>query len=416
MGSFPPSRRLQAPGPGCVSDARVSALSCAAQLSELDAQTETKTSERPGSGRERRGERPAAPPGPGQRSAPLLGAPPQAASPPPSRRVGVDRADSGRQFQAGKGPEEWVAAGGRRRGGARGERSGVLFAARPGVRRPRGVGEMAARSLGCGIGRLLGSLPGRAGSRGWPLRGVSALRTLASGPPGSAPAAVQSASYPTLRVQAAQQPAAFWGPLARDTLVWDTPYHTVWDCDFSSGKIGWFLGGQLNVSGEWATGTQGASNLCVQRGTQNLTGAEVRGGSQTRGPRHPRPRHPRPQRLQPSLPLQSRASIPSSPETRSSVSSCRLAAGLAPAGSCTGGLSSLNTGLHRPAERKPAGSPGRHLGQAGVDGAGRPLIGTSLLLSPGPEAKLKSIWLLSTPAACPAAHVNKPSCGGGGRR
>ncbi|KAF6284064.1 acyl-CoA synthetase short chain family member 1 [Rhinolophus ferrumequinum] len=107
---------------------------------------------------------------------------------------------------------------------------------------------MAARIVGCGIGRLLGSLPGRAGARGWPL-GVSALRKVASGPPGSAPAAVQTASYPKLRVQAAQQPAAFWGPLARDTLVWDTPYHTVWDCDFSSGKIGWFLGGQLNVSG-----------------------------------------------------------------------------------------------------------------------------------------------------------------------
>lgn len=118
---------------------------------------------------------------------------------------------------------------------------------------------MAARSLGCGVWRLLGSLPGHAGARGWPPRGVSALRRAASGPSGSVPAAgVQPASYPTLRVQAAQQPAAFWGPLAQETLLWDTPYHTVWDCDFSSGKIGWFLGGQLNVSGEWAVGTRGA--------------------------------------------------------------------------------------------------------------------------------------------------------------
>lgn len=244
-------QKLPVPGPGCISDARASVVSCAAQQLELDAETETKTVGRPGRGLERKqGARPAAPPGPGQRSAQFPGAPPQAASPPPSRRVGVDPADSGRQLQAGKGPEEWVVAGGRRRGGARGESRGLRLAAQLGVQGPWGVGEMAVRSLGCGIGRLLGSLPGRAGPRGWPLSGVSALRKVASGPPGSVRTAVEPASYPTLRAQAVRQPAAFWGPLARDTLVWDIPYHTVWDCDFSSGKIGWFLGGQLNVSGE----------------------------------------------------------------------------------------------------------------------------------------------------------------------
>lgn len=147
---------------------------------------------------------------------------------------------------------------------------------------------MAARIVGCGIGRLLGSLPGRAGARGWPL-GVSALRKVASGPPGSAPAAVQPASYLKLRVQAAQQPAAFWGPLARDTLVWDTPYHTVWDCDFSSGKIGWFLGGQLNVSGEWAAETQGASNSRVHRGLR--TWPVQRSGADCRPEGHVTPAH-----------------------------------------------------------------------------------------------------------------------------
>lgn len=136
-------------------------------------------------------------------------------------------------------------------------------------------GEMAARSLGCGVWRLLGSLPGHAGARGWPPRGVSALRRAASGPSGSVPAAgVQPASYPTLRVQAAQQPAAFWGPLAQETLLWDTPYHTVWDCDFSSGKIGWFLGGQLNVSGEWAVGTRGAPNSHLQGETHRTRSAQ----------------------------------------------------------------------------------------------------------------------------------------------
>uniref|UniRef100_A0A2R8MCZ5 Acyl-CoA synthetase short chain family member 1 n=1 Tax=Callithrix jacchus TaxID=9483 RepID=A0A2R8MCZ5_CALJA len=111
---------------------------------------------------------------------------------------------------------------------------------------------MAVHSLGRGVGRLLGSLRGRLGQPVRPPCGVSAPRRAASGPPGSAPAAAAAAaqpgSYQALSVLAAQEPAAFWGPLARDTLVWDTPYHTVWDCDFSSGKIGWFLGGQLNVS------------------------------------------------------------------------------------------------------------------------------------------------------------------------
>uniref|UniRef100_A0A9L0K041 Propionate--CoA ligase n=1 Tax=Equus asinus TaxID=9793 RepID=A0A9L0K041_EQUAS len=109
---------------------------------------------------------------------------------------------------------------------------------------------MAARSVGRGVGRLLGSLHGRSGQPARPLRGGSVPHRAASGLWDSAPAApaAQPGSYQALSAQAAQEPAAFWGPLARDTLVWDTPYHTVWDCDFSSGKIGWFLGGQLNVS------------------------------------------------------------------------------------------------------------------------------------------------------------------------
>jgi acetyl-CoA synthetase len=123
---------------------------------------------------------------------------------------------------------------------------------------------MAVRSLGRGVGRLLGSLRGRWGQLGWPQCSVSAQLRAASGPSGSAPTAAAATtppgSYPALSAQAAHEPAAFWGPLARDTLVWDTPYHTVWDCDFSTGKIGWFLGGQLNVSGELAAGIRDAPN------------------------------------------------------------------------------------------------------------------------------------------------------------
>lgn len=119
---------------------------------------------------------------------------------------------------------------------------------------PRGASsEMAARSLGSGVGRLLRGLHGRSGQSVWSLSvaGSTATRLL-----GSVPAIAQPGSYPALSAQAAQEPAAFWGPLARDILVWDTPFHTVWDCDFRTGKIGWFLGGQLNVSGEWVVGDQ----------------------------------------------------------------------------------------------------------------------------------------------------------------
>ncbi|XP_036274363.1 acetyl-coenzyme A synthetase 2-like, mitochondrial isoform X1 [Pipistrellus kuhlii] len=111
---------------------------------------------------------------------------------------------------------------------------------------------MAARSVGCGVRRLRSVLRGRAGPRGWPPGGGSAPRRAASGLPGSCTPCTGAldlpTSYPELRALAERQPDAFWGPLAREMLVWDNPFHTVWDCDLNSGKIGWFLGGQLNVS------------------------------------------------------------------------------------------------------------------------------------------------------------------------
>ncbi|XP_006902532.1 PREDICTED: acetyl-coenzyme A synthetase 2-like, mitochondrial [Elephantulus edwardii] len=106
---------------------------------------------------------------------------------------------------------------------------------------------MVVPRLGRSVGHLLDRLCRHSGLLAQPLSGATARRGQASGRPGSNPGAPPG-SYSALRAQAAREPAAFWGPLARDTLVWDTPFHTVWDCDFSSGKIGWFLGGQLNVS------------------------------------------------------------------------------------------------------------------------------------------------------------------------
>ncbi|XP_070657179.1 acetyl-coenzyme A synthetase 2-like, mitochondrial isoform X2 [Bos indicus] len=97
---------------------------------------------------------------------------------------------------------------------------------------------MAARCLGRGVGRLLGGL------RGVGVRALAAPRLWSSASASVAP----PGSYQERIALAAREPAAFWGPLARDALVWDTPYHTVSDCDFRSGRISWFLGGQLNVS------------------------------------------------------------------------------------------------------------------------------------------------------------------------
>ncbi|XP_057386126.1 acetyl-coenzyme A synthetase 2-like, mitochondrial isoform X2 [Balaenoptera acutorostrata] len=97
---------------------------------------------------------------------------------------------------------------------------------------------MAARCLGRGVVRLLGGL------RGVGARDLAAPRLWGSASVPAAPAG----SYRERLALAASEPAAFWGPLARDVLVWDTPFHTVSDCDFRSGRIGWFLGGQLNVS------------------------------------------------------------------------------------------------------------------------------------------------------------------------
>ncbi|XP_049632202.1 acetyl-coenzyme A synthetase 2-like, mitochondrial [Suncus etruscus] len=98
---------------------------------------------------------------------------------------------------------------------------------------------MAASGL---LGRLVpGRLAGLAASAG--LRATSGFGTRAPAAPRGL-----SAPYPALSAQAARDPAGFWGPLAREALQWDEPYGRVWDCDFSAGRIAWFLGGRLNVS------------------------------------------------------------------------------------------------------------------------------------------------------------------------
>ena len=46
---------------------------------------------------------------------------------------------------------------------------------------------------------------------------------------------------------ARKDPDAFWASRAKELIDWAEPWHTVSDCDLSAGKIGWFLGGKLNL-------------------------------------------------------------------------------------------------------------------------------------------------------------------------
>lgn len=46
-----------------------------------------------------------------------------------------------------------------------------------------------------------------------------------------------------------ENPDQFWSSLARSRLQWSRDFDTIKDCDISKGHIKWFLGGQLNASG-----------------------------------------------------------------------------------------------------------------------------------------------------------------------
>ena len=56
--------------------------------------------------------------------------------------------------------------------------------------------------------------------------------------------------YTTLYKQSIEDPDRFWGRMAEEFLVWDTPFGKVMDCNMEEGIIRWFSGGKLNVSGE----------------------------------------------------------------------------------------------------------------------------------------------------------------------
>ena len=81
--------------------------------------------------------------------------------------------------------------------------------------------------------------------------------------------------------QSLTQPESFWGELARKRLRWTRPFVNTMSCDVKAGKIRWFEGGALNVSGkdrrtveqcycgEEGEGARGSSVL-VWRGREGL--------------------------------------------------------------------------------------------------------------------------------------------------
>ncbi|XP_068183637.1 acetyl-coenzyme A synthetase 2-like, mitochondrial [Antennarius striatus] len=74
------------------------------------------------------------------------------------------------------------------------------------------------------------------------------LSSLPPPPPGAWSSDVSRLPHRELYRLSIHNPDRFWGSAAVDRLRWVEPFHRVRDCDLSTGRISWFLGGKLNVS------------------------------------------------------------------------------------------------------------------------------------------------------------------------
>ncbi|KAG2467227.1 ACS2L synthetase, partial [Polypterus senegalus] len=83
-------------------------------------------------------------------------------------------------------------------------------------------------------------------------RSAGHLRGAYGMPSTQMPGSCASRSYTQLKKLSEQDPDAFWGSLAKDGLLWSKPFEQVRNCDFTTGKINWFVGGELNVTVEVA--------------------------------------------------------------------------------------------------------------------------------------------------------------------
>lgn len=61
-------------------------------------------------------------------------------------------------------------------------------------------------------------------------------------------------NHGTIYQESLNNPEAFWGDLARNRLRWFKEFDQVMDCDMNEGRLSWFNGGKINVSGELKRG------------------------------------------------------------------------------------------------------------------------------------------------------------------
>ena len=59
-----------------------------------------------------------------------------------------------------------------------------------------------------------------------------------------------SENHAALYAESLENPERFWGDLARRRLRWVKEFDQVMDCSMREGRINWFKGGMLNVTGE----------------------------------------------------------------------------------------------------------------------------------------------------------------------
>uniref|UniRef100_A0A3B5AEH8 Propionate--CoA ligase n=1 Tax=Stegastes partitus TaxID=144197 RepID=A0A3B5AEH8_9TELE len=77
---------------------------------------------------------------------------------------------------------------------------------------------------------------------------VPARRLSSVPPPGTWSSQLSRLPHRDLYRLSVSDPDRFWGSAAADRLRWMQPFQRVRDCELLSGRIGWFLGGRLNVS------------------------------------------------------------------------------------------------------------------------------------------------------------------------
>ncbi|KAM3862881.1 acetyl-coenzyme A synthetase 2-like, mitochondrial [Diretmus argenteus] len=97
------------------------------------------------------------------------------------------------------------------------------------------------------LSRCLRPVPGQTRAGPGQSRSTSTSTSTGTFSPAWSPQ-LSSLSYQDLHRVSLTDPDLFWGSAAAARLRWIKPFHQVRDCEISSGKISWFLGGKLNVS------------------------------------------------------------------------------------------------------------------------------------------------------------------------